>query len=426
MPYDTPQPWDFPVHHRLKCLEHLWQDLGFFDPSNNPTPAGLPCLESQPTWLSEKLRAILFEFDRIIDAERSAQRYLVAEVEDLTEQVEDLCRTLGLAVDGIVYPHWNIALTTYKAKQHLTQVLSYLHKEITRRRSQLGRETSQLGGLITELRDTNYRPPSPERFDSELHLGRVNQITNDLHHFEREREDRRLQFDDIINRCWTAWSHIRYTPVDDLDEVLGNLFTESNPGNDVVTLKGQRFVWYQPTRESPLTLAKEDLRQLTSKMLMLESRLAMNRTRKEEIVANITNLWRDANVPDNERITIPEDYSDGTIRLLETTYQGLKVQFSNITKSLYSRCRKELDVWWDLCQASNVEREDTVNRICTAAATRDDVLDLTQQEIAKLGVRVEQWKLVFQLINERHQLIQRMAEFERNASDPKRLFQSSF
>ncbi|KAJ1976489.1 hypothetical protein H4R34_003963 [Dimargaris verticillata] len=304
--------------------------------------------------------------------------------------------------------------------------MGYLQSELTRRKNRVGKDINQLRAVTTELQDTNYVIPTLDAFSNHIDAGDVAQITSDLHKWEHEREKRHGEFNTIISRCWTAWSHIRYAPVDDLDAVLADLFNEYSGSYSSNLADIHPLTWYRRGRASPLTLAQADLQQLRSKMAQLESRLAMNRTRKEEIVGNIHKVWAQAEIPEDSRITIPDDFSDSTVRLLETTYQELKAKFAHLADSLYDQCRQDLEPWWNLCQVPYSHRDATIDKIRQTAVAKPAMDTMVQTESQALQTAFQRWKSLFQLLQDRKHLIKRMVEFEKSASDPRRLFQSSF
>lgn len=118
-----------------------------------------------------------------------------------------------------------------------------------------------------------------------------------------------------------------------------------------------------------------------------------------------------------------DDLSDDYMTLLESTKNDLLKQHEEKCKEMYERYMKEIISCWDALGECKEERDKFVEKHSSSSI---QALQKVSKYLSVLKPLAEKANKIRALINDRLSLIQRMKDFEVTASDPARLFRSSF
>ncbi|RUO97105.1 hypothetical protein BC936DRAFT_140973 [Jimgerdemannia flammicorona] len=111
---------------------------------------------------------------------------------------------------------------------------------------------------------------------------------------------------------------------------------------------------------------------------------------------------------------------------ITTEYERLKNFMRARIDKYVDQFRDKLTALWDKCLLSQRERDEFVEMLHDKADTMEQARVMIQEHLDYLSTLQTVGEKVFNLMRERRDLIQKMIDFEKTASDPRRLFQSSF
>ncbi|KAI8870451.1 hypothetical protein GQ42DRAFT_178565 [Ramicandelaber brevisporus] len=310
-----------------------------------------------------------------------------------------------------------------------------------------------------------------------LDRGRIASLDTCVQQLERMKAERVARFNAAMARISTMWSRVRaisgrkspggstrirsnsnenadrHDDDDPLDVCLENLFERS--GNQAVLFG----IVYERSRGRPLSLAAADLAGLDRKARELEILVMTQHARLGEICRSIRKLWDDLDEPAEERFTLPTDadvarlvaaavsassVSSNTatavavaastqiaailqlVEKLDEVHAGLRRRFLEKFEALLQQCESQLTPLWDACAIPPAARTSTMVRIREHSHSEKEIRYLCKNEMSRLETLLAKRRPILDMIGERSVLIERMIEFERSASDPRRLFQASF
>ncbi|KAI8899675.1 microtubule associated protein-domain-containing protein [Globomyces pollinis-pini] len=140
-----------------------------------------------------------------------------------------------------------------------------------------------------------------------------------------------------------------------------------------------------------------------------------------QCISEIKLLWNDLQIGDE--VELNEDPS--FLEQYEIIRDGLRTQWSIKMKEKIDLYVTEIKDLWNKCMISEIQQQTFLDQI------QDDIYSprsesLILKELEQLKNCYKSCQEIFQLIQSRKELLQKMKEFESKASDPKRLFQPSF
>ncbi|KAJ3125484.1 hypothetical protein HK098_000243 [Nowakowskiella sp. JEL0407] len=169
-------------------------------------------------------------------------------------------------------------------------------------------------------------------------------------------------------------------------------------------------------------------RQCLTELYQLFSKMHAERTERvesvEKLVREIVMFWDQLETPLSERYELKMDL--GKYREYKDLRDKLQILWSDHMADTVNKLLDELTALWDLCDVDELERQRTLSQISTDDFYSPMTVEYFKEEISKLRTLNERRQFVLEMVEERKQFIQKIIEFEQSASDPKRLFKSSF
>ncbi|KAF9910195.1 hypothetical protein EC991_007122 [Linnemannia zychae] len=356
----------------------------------SPEPAKGTTVESD----HDAIWQVLVHLDRIALEARKDHILLAAEIEDLMALLEDHCHQLGLDPANItqllILPC--IAPITLTSRQTLFRACDDLYQDIVRRQERIERLVSRITTIAENIRE----PP-------ELYL-------------ELERLHR---FQTTVGMLRERWDQCAYLPTDDYDNALNRLF-------ELAELQGGAPEYSYLRIEAPLCLSKDCLGSLSEKLASLDQNYYTRQSRIRAMEHVLGLIYQDLNTPDSRRVIFR---NEATVKYAAELGRELKsLQLELGARKLYYAGDRwtALTLVWDQCFVGELERQRFRETVEAEDVTFVEKLERIQAEIEGCRTRYSKSGSVYKLMMTRSNHIERMIAFEQTASDPKRLFQSSF
>ncbi|KAF9181993.1 hypothetical protein BGZ49_004765 [Haplosporangium sp. Z 27] len=137
-------------------------------------------------------------------------------------------------------------------------------------------------------------------------------------------------------------------------------------------------------------------------------------------------IYQDLKTPIEKRVIFRDE---ATVRYSAELGRELKaLQLELTARKIYQSGERwdALTAIWDTCLVNEQEREQFRSAVDQDDTTFSEKLERIQAEIETCRVRFSRSNAVYKLMMTRSKHIERMKSFEHSASDPKRLFRSSF
>ncbi|KAK6098219.1 hypothetical protein MT418_002267 [Batrachochytrium dendrobatidis] len=158
------------------------------------------------------------------------------------------------------------------------------------------------------------------------------------------------------------------------------------------------------------------LHELLDLKCMLDTKLSI-------LITEIETLWKDLETSDDQRISLEND-----LHKIDK-YEDLCESLRKLWKQKMEKHVDELLViikdLWLKCFVSEQHRTTFLNNI-NQDLYSPSTIEILRAEIAMLNQRYAVYQEIYEKINDRNALINKMKEFETSASDPRRLFRPSF
>ncbi|CAG8488366.1 19220_t:CDS:10 [Gigaspora rosea] len=400
----------------------------------------------QSEWARGKLQGVFSELDKLIQEQLLWKSKLAADIEDLLVEIDDYCQLFGRRVD-IIIPQaasLNIELND-STRDNLRLIRDSLQEESGLTRKNLDKWLCGLEILVQELNE-DYKVPSSEIFKTDLSSSLVLPIWHRYDEYSRAAAERREIFEKSAIKLHYYWNMLLYSPKDEVDELLFKLFADKSDPKDLYDAlendkvvenhdsdtiqhemdNSQRdYVYYSLQLPPGLKLTPENIAILREKLTVLE-RVYMDRKSKiDGMLKTAKNLYDELKIPPKERINLICSLDDDYFNKLSLEVQRLRELIRNIVQNAVEQYTTQLGNLWDKCLVPQHERDgflETVHKIDSA----EEVYEYLAQEAMRLEELHVKCARIFDLMSERRALIEKMIEFEKKASDPRRLFQSSF
>ncbi|CAG8519575.1 1955_t:CDS:2, partial [Racocetra persica] len=187
----------------------------------------------------------------------------------------------------------------------------------------------------------------------------------------------------------------------------------------------REYVYYSLPLPSGLKLSSDSIAILKKKLTMLEQDYMNRKNEVEAMLTTVKNLYDELNTPSEERINLICSLDEDYFNKLSLELKRLRDIMHVVVEKAIEEYTVQLGSLWDKCLVPQYERDDffeNVHKIDSA----EEVYELLAQETTRLEELHVKCSKIFKWMLERRQLIEKMIEFEKTASDPRRLFQSSF
>ncbi|KAG0312152.1 hypothetical protein BGZ97_011432, partial [Linnemannia gamsii] len=359
-----------------------------------------------PCGVGNDVQQVLVHLDRIALEARKDHILLAAEIEDLMVMLEDHCHQLGLDPANItqlmILPC--TAPITLTSRQTLFRACDDLYQDIVRRQERVERWVSMIITIAENIREP------PELY---LELERTYRI------LEKEWMERLQRFQSTVGMLRVRWDQCAYLPTDDYDNALSRLF-------DHAEVLGATSEFSYLRIEAPLCLSKDCLASLSGKLASLDQNYYTRQSRIRAMEHVLGLIYQDLNTPVTRRVTFR---NEATVKYAAELGRELKsLQLELAARKLYHSGERwvALTLVWDQCFVGDLERQRFREAIEHEDVTYMEKMERLQAEIEGCRTRYSKSGPVYKLMMTRSNHIEKMIAFEQTASDPKRLFQSSF
>ncbi|KAF9927962.1 carboxypeptidase C prc1 [Linnemannia zychae] len=393
-----------------------------------------PCLSPEPTKGAvadldqDAIWQVLIHLDRIALEARKDHILLAAEIEDLMVTLEEYCHQLGLDpanITQLLILPCTVPITL-TSRQTLFRACDDLYQDIVRRQEWIERLVSMITTIAENIREppelyleSNMPAMSRARIlqvellvSSWKTAGYIIQLT-------RKNMERLRRFQSTVGMLRVRWDQCAYLPTDDYDNALSRLF-------ELAEMQGGASEFQYLKIESPLCLSKSCLTNLSEKLVSLDQNFYTRQSRIKAMEHVLGLIYQDLNIPGSKRVVFR---NEATVKYAAELGRELKsLQLELAARKLYHTGERweVLKTVWDQCFVSELERQRFREDIEREDVTFMQKLERIQTEIDGCRTRYSKSSSVYKLMMTRSNHIERMIAFEQTASDPKRLFQSSF
>ncbi|KAF9097904.1 hypothetical protein BGX29_007861 [Mortierella sp. GBA35] len=333
--------------------------------------------------------------------------------------LEDHCHQLGLDPANItqllILPC--TAPITLTSRQTLFRACDDLYQDIVRRQERIERWVSR---IITIAE--NIREPPELYLETDMPVmsrARILQLERTYRILEKEWMERLHRFQSTVGMLRVRWDQCAYLPTDDYDNALNRLF-------ELAEMQGAAPEFEYLRIEAPLCLSKDCLASLSGKLASLDQNYYTRQSRIRAMEHVLGLIYQDFNTPASKRVAFR---NEATVKYAAELGRELKaLQLELAARKLYHSEERwaALTVVWDQCFVSELERQRFREAIEHEDITFMEKMERIQAEIEGCRTRYSKSSAVYKLMMTRSNHIERMIAFEQTASDPKRLFQSSF
>ncbi|KAI7857933.1 hypothetical protein BDC45DRAFT_499701 [Circinella umbellata] len=450
------------LYSKIDKLNYIW------------TLTGSP-LDSQT--VSHKLQYVYYELDRLIEHEQFERRLLNADIEDILENIEYSCSILGVSTENIltsdlckeglfddaVMPLTSLSHPTFARQKSLLKLDSRLTHEIHSRRSHVKDWLQQITSISMELGISNPFKQYQE-YQDELSWGTVQSISCALRDLLQKKGTQRYDFEvstRLIHYYWTILGISPDTTSDILDQGLERLFatipidtdsfvvdvlpslpSPSNNNNnnnnsssnsdeiakneDEITCTTEtQWIYYNHVQDNYLRTS-EAIEMLKKKAIELNHIYNRRLELYNKYIKSIQTIYDEIKTPAERRCTIRRSLSNLYLQELRSEFDQLKEVVRKMAEAYIDEFREKLEDLWDKALLTQKERAEFIAKLHEKADTMDEVHLLVDEHIKYLQRVQPKARAVARLMKQRKELIQKMVDFEKTASDPKRLFRSSF
>lgn len=176
---------------------------------------------------------------------------------------------------------------------------------------------------------------------------------------------------------------------------------------------------------SHLDLTNFSLDQLETQLAALQDQLMHRRSQLVSSIGTVQRLWEIMDVPPSDQFALdPLDFGPAQYDRIETEKRRLFDLQKERFKAMLQDQERELIALWDEIEVDTKERQSVRDAMRRLPAV--ETLEQQSELISKLTPIAQLHTTIRQKIEKRSELIRRMQEFEASASDPNRLFGSSF
>ncbi|OBZ88485.1 Coiled-coil domain-containing protein 87, partial [Choanephora cucurbitarum] len=402
-------------------------------------------LQIDANTIQHKLNPVIEALELVLENERHEKRLLKADIQDLLTFIEYASDLLGVSLESMLDSN-HILLSpdsllnhpdlhpTYPQQKALNDLYHRLDQEIATRKSHVTEWLMEIRSLC-ELLVLDYSFKSDKEYQTnDLSWAVIQSISCRLRDLKQLKAERITRFDQTMKSMHAYWHLLDYTeevPEEaEFDKQLGRLF-ENFPldlelSRLMDTIDNPRMDQFYIHPANPFTqLSQERLDQLTLKHNELELLFNARWKTYEYAVHKIKTVWEEFNIPLLERPYLPQRLGAKDMQILKDILDGIGPMIRNKFDAYIQECKEQLTPLWNACLLSEHERDvfiaslyDLNTKLEIETAVNDHRVYL--ERICAEGQALQA------LMKERKDLIQKMLDFEKKASDPRRLFQASF
>ncbi|KAI8888430.1 hypothetical protein K501DRAFT_329795, partial [Backusella circina FSU 941] len=412
------------LHSKLLTLCSLWTSL-----------------EVDECSVNKKLSSVIQEVEKLICNERSEKRLLSACIEDAMANIEYASRIMGLSLENLlsssiaksmitpeILSIYGDVDPTYPKEKALTELDSKLTEEVSVRRIRIREWLEEIDRLCKEL-EISYPFKAAEEYHDNLSWATIQSVSCTLRDLKKTQKSKVQEFELLtrwIHYYWLALGHDAKKE-DSVELSLSALF-ESIPFQVDLMSSTPLLLFdesYYRHESNQLTLSQYTLDVLKSKQLEFQSLYQSRLPIYKKSVSKINHVWEKLNIPLLKRQSLPTTLSQSDMEQLKTIVKSLDPLLQEERLKYIKQVKEKLVPLWDGCLLSTIEREEFIQSL-HQIESKSELVSVVTNHVAFLKSLQVDGKALSSLINERKDLIQKMIDFEKTASDPKRLFQASF
>ncbi|GAA5808538.1 hypothetical protein MFLAVUS_001929 [Mucor flavus] len=406
-------------------------------------------LDVDSSTINKKLESVISELEKLILNERKEKTLLSANIQDIMANIESSCSLLGVSLENMLNSSistelistdtitiYNDLNPTYPKEKALVQLDSRLSHELSVRKVHMKEWLLLIQKLCKELVLPYKFNPFEEYNDIDFSWATIQshpaytilflQISCELRDLQEIQTCRIDQFESIVNTIHYYWHILNYQAngQDPIELGLSALF-ENFPLNIDLSTQEPAFTAYYHHPTNQLKLSQNTLGSLLVKKNALQSLFDTRYRLYLSSVTRVKAVWEELSVPILERPRIPNLLGLDDMLQLKTIVDGLEPLLRNVFDQYIQQFKDQLIPLWDACLLSEIERTEFIASLYEKN-TKIEIKTTVDKHMTYLNSIHIEGQALKALMKERKELIQKMIDFEKTASDPKRLFQASF
>ncbi|KAL7321400.1 hypothetical protein PS15m_001170 [Mucor circinelloides] len=398
--------------------------------------------------MNTKLHNVIQELEKLVCTEKREKMILAADIEDAMTSIDTASQLLGVSLENMLYSSINndrINITpeilsiyndlnpTFPKQRALTELDSRLTHEISTRQNYVNEWLMSIQQLC-HLLQIPYRFKSIEEYlENDLSWATVQSISCELRDLKEIKTCRIQQLNSSAKTIHYYWHMLNHQPTqndenDTIETCLSALYQNFPLDIDLSMMKEQyeasSFDYYhhpsnqlQPTT-STLNVLLQKQHTLQS---LYEERIQVYNNSTTRIKA----VWEEFNIPILERPALPLRLSDQDMIQLQEIINSIDPLVKSVFDKYIQQFKDQLIPLWDACLLSEIERTEFITSLYEKNTKLEIKSQVDHHMTYLTSIHIEGQALKA-LMKERKDLIQKMIDFEKTASDPKRLFQASF
>ncbi|KAI7892611.1 microtubule associated protein-domain-containing protein [Mucor mucedo] len=393
--------------------------------------------------INKKLESVIAELESLISQERKEKTLLSANIEDVLANIEYASNLLGVSLENMLNTSivddnftlspdmltiYNSLNPTYPKERALIELDSRLSHEISIRQLHVTDWLSLIQKLCKELVIPFKFKETEEYLNQDLSWATIQLISCEVRDLQETRSSRLVKFDMLVKTIHYYWHILNYekTNLDPIEVSLAALFENFPLDIDIynITTQDAAFSYYEhPTNE--LKLSQDTLDILYTKNEALKSIFDQRYQLYHKSVIKVKAVWEEFNIPILERPTIPTSLSNKDMQTLKNIVDSIEPLVKSVFDKYIQQFKDQLIPLWDACLLSEIERKEFITSLYDKNTKLEIKAEVDNHMTYLKSIHYEGQALKA-LMKERKDLIQKMIDFEKTASDPKRLFQASF
>ncbi|PNF26068.1 hypothetical protein B7P43_G06395 [Cryptotermes secundus] len=366
------------VRTSMEKLAAIWEECGFGDTS----------IQQRCEAVKKHVQSL---FDEMLEEEQENKNLIITMIENYLKEIADLSKDLNqeISVNGYEnLPLCNVErILRCKVEEYRKIKQSRLHR-LAELKSKEELLCNALG--IQPHADFAHQVPSEQQL-----------VEFELYIKKKIDEKERLMsvYQESKSAIVTIVSELKIVPVLEFEKLV--LCEEDTA--------------FRPTKENMAALKQLHMR--------LEQQLEDTKAEVTELREKLTQLWDRLHEDYNHRnifLGAHRGYSADTLRALKDELKRCEELKCQNIKRFVEEIRRELECWWNKCSVGEEERLQF--QPYSSDCFTEDLLELHELEVQKFQSYYEQNVVIFELVNQRQELWDKMLELENRANDPSRLF----
>ncbi|KAK9765339.1 hypothetical protein K7432_006407 [Basidiobolus ranarum] len=311
----------------------------------------------------------------------------------------------------------------YATYLELKSLCNSLDAELARQKKRFEEAMHTLQTLTKELFEMD-KLPNPDSND--LSQSTVDFVSYAANNITLLKEIRVQEFNNAATDLHQIWKHIKFTPSDEIEQALVDQFIllDGNCLNTTNSSNSMKLNWYSP-HQPPLTLSSECVEAMKQKQRRFNQILVERKQRHASLTKRISRLYKELGTLECKKKHFPVNYEESALAEMESEHGRLREILMVNLDQLIEDYKLKLTEYWEKCEINKDEQGFAMLRIMEGV-DKEERADIIREELIQLEDLYNKCHPIFSAMQERRELIHKMIQFEKTASDPRRLFRSSF